>query len=143
MLGERKRPLAQKKKKTFSVARATYKNKCLIFAGVNLTLTLNKLYIMKHLCILTDHDVRLAKEIYQKATENTTAMVFLNDNRNKQFYVFGYSAAWLKQIIEELGMQVVFPISTIDNEMYYRIHKHKMHYIEYNLTDRDIEIRII
>ena len=98
---------------------------------------------MKHLCILTDHDVRLAKGIYQKVTENTTAMVFLNDNRNKQFYVFGYSAAWLKQIIEELGMQVVFPISTIDNEMYYRSHKHKMHYIEYNLTDRDIEIRII
>lgn len=98
---------------------------------------------MKHLCILSDHDVRLAKEIYQKATENTTAMVFFNDNRNKQFYVFGYSAAWLKQIIQELGMQVVFPASTIDNEIYYRIHKHKMHYLEYNLTDRDIEIRII
>ena len=143
MLGERMRPLAQKKKKTFSVARTTYSNKCRIFAGVNLLLTLNKHYIMKHLCILTDQDVRLAKGIYQKVTENTTAMVFLNDNRNKQFYVFGYSAAWLKQIIEELGMQVVFPTSTIDNEMYYRIHKHKMHYIEYNLTDRDIEIRII
>lgn len=98
---------------------------------------------MKHLCILTDQDLRLAKGIYQKVTENTTAMVFLNDNRNKQFYVFGYNAAWLKQIIEELGMSVIFSPSTIDNEMYYRIHKHKMHYIEYNLTDRDIEIRII
>lgn len=98
---------------------------------------------MKHLCILTDHDVRLAREIYQKATENTTAMVFLNDNRNKQFYVFGIIAAWLRQTIKELGMEAVFPESTIDNEIYYRIHKHKMHYIVYNLTDRDIEIRII
>lgn len=98
---------------------------------------------MKQLCILEDHDLRLAKVIYQMVTENTTAMVFLNDNRNKQFYVFGYNAAWLKQIIEELGMSVVFPTSTIDNEMYYRIHKHKMHYLEYNLTDRDIEIQII
>lgn len=98
---------------------------------------------MKHLCILSDQDLRLAKEIYQKVTENTTAMVFLNDNRNKHFYVFGYSAAWLKQIIEELGMSVLFPESTIDNEMYYRIRKHRMHYIDYILTDRDIEIRII
>lgn len=98
---------------------------------------------MKHLCILSDQDVRLAKEIYQKVTENTTAMVFLNDNRNKQFYVFGYNAAWLKQIIEELGMSVLFPPSTIDNEMYYRIRKHRMHIFEYNLSDKDIEIRII
>lgn len=98
---------------------------------------------MKHLSILSDQDVRLAREIYQKATENTTAMVFLNDNRNKQFYAFGIIAAWLRQIIKELGMEAVFPVSTIDNEIYYRIHKHKMHYLEYNLTDRDIEIRII
>lgn len=98
---------------------------------------------MKHLCILSDRDLRLAKEIYQKSTENTTAMVFLNDNRNKQFYAFGIIAAWLRQIIKELGMEAVFPASNIDNEIYYRIHKHKMHYLEYNLTDRDIEIRII
>lgn len=98
---------------------------------------------MKHLCIRNENELRLAEQIYRKLTENTTAMVFLYEHHHKMIYVFGYNASWLKQIIEEIGMNTTYPTYTLDNQLYYKIQKHHIYHIISYILDNHIELRII
>lgn len=98
---------------------------------------------MKHLCIQTEQDVRLAKEIYQKITDTTSAMVFLHDKNSEKYFVFGYNALWLNRIVDEIDMELLYPKSSIDDDLYYEIKKLRFVYLLSEVILRDIEILII
>lgn len=98
---------------------------------------------MKHLCIQTEQDVRLAEEIYRKVAENTSAMVFLHDNNSGKYFVFGHNAVWLNNMIDKIDMEPLYPTSTIDDNLYYEIHKLRFVYLFSELIVRDIETLII
>ena len=98
---------------------------------------------MKHLCIQTEQDVRLAEEIYRKVAENTSAMVFLHDKNSGKYFVFGHNAVWLNKIIDEIDMELLYPTSSIDDDLYYEIQKLRFVYLLSEVILRDIEIRII
>lgn len=98
---------------------------------------------MKHLCIQTEQDVRLAEEIYRKVAENTSAMVFLHDNNSGKYYVFGHNAVWLNKIVDEIDMELLYPTSTIDDDLYYEIKKLRFVYLLSEVILRDIETLII
>lgn len=98
---------------------------------------------MKHSCIQTEQDVRLAKEIYQKITDTTKALVFLHDKNSGKYYVFGHNAVWLNKIIDEINMELLYPKSSIDDDLYYEIKKSRIAYLWSEVIIRDIEIRII
>lgn len=98
---------------------------------------------MKHLCIQTEQDVRLAKEIYQKITDTTSAMVFLHDKNSGKYFVFGHNAVWLNKIIDEIDMELLYPTSTIDDDLYYEIQKLRFVYLLSEVILRDIETLII
>lgn len=98
---------------------------------------------MKHLCIRTENDVRLANEIYRKLTENSTDMVFLSEHHNNKVLIFGYNAYWLRQLIEEIRMSSFYPMDTLDNFIYYKIDKNHMYPLISIITDKDIKFQII
>lgn len=98
---------------------------------------------MKHLCIQTEQDVRLAEEIYRKVAENTSAMVFLHDNNSGKYFVFGHNAVWLNKMIDKIDMEQLYPTSTIDDNLYYEMHKLRFVHLFSELIVRDIETLII
>lgn len=98
---------------------------------------------MKHLCILTEQDLRLAESIYLKLREESNAMIFLYDHSEFSFYIFGGCALLLEDIINELDVSTIYKQSTFDNKPYYKIQRCRLTFLVYELVARDIEIRLI
>lgn len=98
---------------------------------------------MEHLSIVTDQDVRLAREFYWYIMNHTTAIVFLYDSTFCKYYIFGFNAGILMQIISELGYQKSYPKSKIDNQFYYAIPRKRFYYLYNRLIDLRKHIVII
>lgn len=92
---------------------------------------------------LMKSDIRFARELYCYLYEDKAAIVFVHEPEYGIFYVFGSVACRLNQIIQRLGLEILYPTSSIDEDLHYEILDDKIYYLLHELINDEQKILIL
>lgn len=92
---------------------------------------------------LMKSDIRFARELYCYLYEDKDAIVFVHEPEYGIFYVFGSVACRLNQIIQRLGLEKLYPTSSIDEDLHYEILDDKIYYLLHELINDEQKILIL
>lgn len=98
---------------------------------------------MRKLNDLMKSDIRFARELYCYLYEDKDAIVFVHEPEYGIFYVFGSVACRLNQIIQRLGLEKLYPTSSIDEDLHYEILDDKIYYLLHELINDEQKILIL
>lgn len=87
--------------------------------------------------------MRFSRDQYSILFDHSDSIVFVYEPDYRIFYVFGSIACRLNQIIIRLGLEIFYPASSIDADLYYEIPDNKFYYLLYNLVHDEQPIQII
>lgn len=87
--------------------------------------------------------MRFSRDQYCILFDDSDSIVFVYEPDYRIFYVFGSKACKLKKILIRLGLEILYPPSSIDNDSYYEIPDDKFYYLLYNLIHDEQKIQII
>lgn len=88
-------------------------------------------------------DIRFARDLYCYMFNDTDLIVFVHEPEYGIFYVFGSIACRLNQIIKRLGMEKMYPTSTIDDDLHYEILDDKIYFLLHKLINDEQKIQIL
>lgn len=88
-------------------------------------------------------DIRLSRDIYLNLFDDEDAIVFVHEPNYRNFYVFGSIACRLKQILIRLGLEIIYPTTSIDSEFYFEIPDHHFYFLLFKLIYDDQKIQIL
>lgn len=88
-------------------------------------------------------DIRFARDLYCYMFDDTDLIVFVHEPEYGIFYVFGSIACRLNQIIIRLGLEKIYPTSTIDDDLHYEILDDKFYFLLQNLINDENKIQIL
>lgn len=95
---------------------------------------------------LTDQqkeDIRLSRDIYRNLFDDEDAIVFVHEPEYRNFYVFGSIACRLNQIMIRLGLERIYPKTSIDSEFYFEIPDQHFYYLLSKLIYAEQKIIIL
>lgn len=88
-------------------------------------------------------DIRFARDLYCYMFNDTDLIVFVHEPDYGIFYVFGSIACRLNEIIKRLGLEIVYPPSSIDDDLHYEILDDKFYFLLQNLINDENKIQIL
>lgn len=88
-------------------------------------------------------DISFARDLYCYLFNDTDIIVFVHEPEYRIFYVFGSTACRLNQIITRLGLEILYPISSIDEDLYYEIQDDNIYYLLHKLINDEQKIQIL
>lgn len=88
-------------------------------------------------------DIRFARDIYCYMFNDTDLITFVHEPEYGIFYVFGSTACRLNQIIQRLGLEKLYPTSSIDQDLHYEILDDKIYYLLHELINDEQKIQIL
>ena len=74
-------------------------------------------------------DIRFARDLYCYLFNDTDLITFVHEPEYRIFYVFGSIASRLNEIISRLGLELLYPPSSIDENLYYEISDDNIYYL--------------
>lgn len=95
---------------------------------------------------LTDQqkeDIRFSRDLYRILFDDSDAIVFVHEPEYRNFYVFGSVASRLNQILTRLGLEIIYPTASIDDDLYYEISDDHFYYLLSKLIYDDQKIQIL
>lgn len=92
---------------------------------------------------LMKEDIRFARDLYCDLFNDKDSIVFVHEPKYGIFYVFGSIACRLNEILKRLGLEILYPPSSIDEDLHYEILDNKFYYLLHELINDEQKIRII
>lgn len=92
---------------------------------------------------LMKEDIRFARDLYCDLFNDKDSIVFVHEPEYGIFYVFGSIACRLNEITKRLGLEILYPPSSIDEDLHYEILDNKFYYLLHELINDEQKIRII
>ena len=88
-------------------------------------------------------DIRFARDLYCDLFNDKDSIVFIHEPEYGIFYVFGSIACRLNEIITRLGLEILYPPSSIDEDLHYEILDDKFYFLLQNLINDEQKIQIL
>lgn len=88
-------------------------------------------------------DIRFARDLYCYMFDDTDLITFVHEPEYGIFYVFGSVACRLNEIIKRLGLEILYPPSSIDDDLHYEILDDNIYYLLHKLIDDEQKIQIL
>lgn len=88
-------------------------------------------------------EIRFARDLYCHMFNDTDLIVFVHEPEYRIFYVFGSIACRLNQIIKRLGLELLYPTISIDDDFYYEIQDDNIYYLLHQLIKDEQKIQIL
>lgn len=92
---------------------------------------------------LMKSDIRFARDLYCYMFNDTNLITFVHEPEYGIFYVFGSIACRLNEIIKRLGLEILYPPSSIDDDLHYEILDDNIYYLLHKLIDDEQKIQIL